>query len=98
MDLHQDRNENDFSQPIITACLGDAADFMVGGFAWADRAKILKVRSGDILVMGGGQPHAISRRSQSLCGHKPASRNRRQVQPDLSQSALARDGVTYPYS
>ncbi len=53
MGLHQDRDERDFSQPIITVCLGDSADFMVGGFARADKATALKVASGDILIMGG---------------------------------------------
>lgn len=53
MGLHQDKDEKDFSQPIITVCLGDAADFMVGGFARADKATPVKVRSGDVLLMGG---------------------------------------------
>ena len=53
MGLHQDRDEQDFAQPIVTVCLGDSADFMVGGFARADKATALKVHSGDVLIMGG---------------------------------------------
>lgn len=53
MGLHQDRDEKDFSQPIITLSLGDAADFLVGGMARSDRAAVIKLRSGDVLLMGG---------------------------------------------
>ena len=53
MGLHQDRDEADFFQPIVTVCLGDSADFMVGGFARSDKATALKVHSGDVLIMGG---------------------------------------------
>lgn len=53
MGLHQDRDERDFSQPIITVCLGDSADFMVGGLKRSDKATAVKVRSGDVLLMGG---------------------------------------------
>ncbi len=53
MGLHQDKDERDFTQPIITICLGDAADFLGGGFARSDKAQNLVVRSGDVLVMGG---------------------------------------------
>ena len=53
MGLHQDRDEKDFSHPIVTVSLGDAADFLVGGFARGDKTQVLKVRSGDILLMGG---------------------------------------------
>ena len=53
MGLHQDRDERDFSHPIITICLGDDADFMVGTFARTDKAEALRVQSGDVLLMGG---------------------------------------------
>lgn len=53
MGLHQDKDEKDFAQPIITVCLGDDADFLIGGFARGDKTKALIVRSGDALIMGG---------------------------------------------
>jgi alkylated DNA repair protein (DNA oxidative demethylase) len=53
MGLHQDKDEKDFAQPIFTVCLGDTADFMVGGFARTDKAHAMKVKSGDVVVMGG---------------------------------------------
>jgi DNA oxidative demethylase len=53
MGLHQDRDEKDFAQPIVTVCLGDDADFLVGGSTRADKATAVVVRSGDIMIMGG---------------------------------------------
>jgi len=53
MGLHQDRDEKDLAQPIVTICLGDNADFMIGGFTRTDRATAFVVSSGDALVMGG---------------------------------------------
>jgi len=53
MGLHQDRDEKDFAQPIFTVCLGDSADFLVGGFARTDKPIVMKVRSGDVILMGG---------------------------------------------
>ena len=52
MGLHQDRDERDFSQPIVTVCLGDAADFLVGGAKRGDKTVAARVESGDVLVMG----------------------------------------------
>jgi DNA oxidative demethylase len=52
MGLHQDKDERDFSQPIITICLGDSADFLVGGPKRSDRPQAFLVQSGDAIVMG----------------------------------------------
>ena len=53
MGLHQDRDEKDFSQPIVTICLGDDADFLVGGAKRTEKKQAIIVRSGDVLIMGG---------------------------------------------
>lgn len=53
MGLHQDRDERDFSQPIITVSLGADGDFLVGGRTRTERAQVLPVRNGDVLIMGG---------------------------------------------
>lgn len=53
MGLHQDRDEKDFAQPIVTMCLGDDADFLVGGPKRADKTTAIIVRSGDVMIMGG---------------------------------------------
>ena len=53
MGLHQDRDEKDFSQPIVTVSLGDDADFLIGGLTRTEKTQALVVRSGDIVIIGG---------------------------------------------
>ena len=53
MGLHQDRDEKDFAQPIVTISLGDDGDFQIGGLTRRERAEVLVLKSGDALVMGG---------------------------------------------
>jgi alkylated DNA repair protein (DNA oxidative demethylase) len=53
MGLHQDRDEKDFVHPIVTVCLGDDADFLVGGPKRGDKTVPVVVRSGDVMIMGG---------------------------------------------
>lgn len=52
MGLHQDRDERDFNQPIVTFSLGDDADFLVGGQTRTEKTTALVVESGDALSMG----------------------------------------------
>lgn len=52
MGLHQDRDERDFTQPIVTISLGDSADFLIGGAARGDKAGVLALASGDAVIMG----------------------------------------------
>lgn len=53
MGLHQDRDEADFSQPVLSISLGDDALFRVGGTRRGDPTRSLWLRSGDVAVMGG---------------------------------------------
>jgi alkylated DNA repair protein (DNA oxidative demethylase) len=53
MTLHQDRDEADFSAPIVSVSLGLPAIFLWGGAQRADRATRLQLNSGDVLVWGG---------------------------------------------
>jgi alkylated DNA repair protein (DNA oxidative demethylase) len=52
MGLHQDRDERDFNQPIVTVSLGASADFLIGGPQRSDRPTVVRVDSGDVLLMG----------------------------------------------
>lgn len=51
--LHQDKNERDFTQPIVSVSLGLPAVFLFGGLRRADRPRRLTVESGDVVVWGG---------------------------------------------
>lgn len=51
--LHQDRNERDFGQPIVSVSLGIPAIFLFGGNERKDRPKRVPVKHGDVVVWGG---------------------------------------------
>ncbi|MFN4312001.1 MAG: alpha-ketoglutarate-dependent dioxygenase AlkB family protein [Ferrovibrio sp.] len=53
MGLHQDRDEADFSAPVVSISLGDDALFRLGGTARRDPTRSFKLASGDVLVLGG---------------------------------------------
>ena len=51
--LHQDRNERDMSQPIVSVSLGVPAVFLFGGVKRKERALRLNLEHGDVVVWGG---------------------------------------------
>ena len=53
MGLHQDKDEEDFSAPVVSISLGDTALFRFGGTERGGKTSTVKLASGDVLVMGG---------------------------------------------
>jgi alkylated DNA repair protein (DNA oxidative demethylase) len=53
LSLHQDRNERDFGQPIVSVSLGLPAVFLFGGLKRGDRPRRLALTHGDVVVWGG---------------------------------------------
>jgi alkylated DNA repair protein (DNA oxidative demethylase) len=53
LSLHQDKNEKDFSQPIVSTSLGLPATFLFGGLNRSDRPIRIQLHHGDIAVWGG---------------------------------------------
>lgn len=53
MSLHQDKDEQDFTQPIVSVSLGIPAVFLFGGFKRTDKALRVKLSHGDVVVWGG---------------------------------------------
>jgi alkylated DNA repair protein (DNA oxidative demethylase) len=53
MGLHQDRDEADFSAPVVSISLGDEALFRLGGTSRQAPTRSFKLSSGDVLVLGG---------------------------------------------
>ena len=51
--LHQDRNERDFNQPIVSVSLGLPATFVFGGLKRSDKLIRVHLTHGDIVVWGG---------------------------------------------
>ena len=53
MGLHQDRDETEFSAPVLSISLGNTCLFRIGGLSRTDRTKSLKLESGDVFILGG---------------------------------------------
>ena len=51
--LHQDKNERDFTQPIVSVSLGLPATFLFGGMERSDKTVRVPVHHGDVIVWGG---------------------------------------------
>jgi alkylated DNA repair protein (DNA oxidative demethylase) len=53
LSLHQDKNERDFANPIVSVSLGLPATFQFGGLKRNDPVKKFALRHGDVAVWGG---------------------------------------------
>lgn len=53
LSLHQDKDEKDFGQPIVSVSLGIPAIFQFGGMERGDKANRVPVVHGDVVVWGG---------------------------------------------
>jgi len=51
--LHQDKNERDYTAPIVSVSLGLPAVFLFGGLRRKDRPQRMRLESGDVAVWGG---------------------------------------------
>jgi DNA oxidative demethylase len=53
LSLHQDKNERDFANPIVSVSLGLPATFQFGGLKRTDPVRKFTLRHGDVAVWGG---------------------------------------------
>jgi DNA oxidative demethylase len=53
MGLHQDRDEEELSAPVVSLSLGETALFRYGGLERTAPTRSVKLRSGDAIVFGG---------------------------------------------
>lgn len=53
MGLHQDKDEGDFSWPVLSVSLGDSALFRVGGLKRSDPTESVWLESGDVALLEG---------------------------------------------
>ncbi len=64
MGLHQDRDEADFTWPVLSLSLGDDGLFRIGNDTRGGRTESVWLTSGDVVVMGGAarlKYHGIDR-------------------------------------
>jgi len=90
MGLHQDRDEADFSVPVLSVSLGDTAIFRLGGARRADPTRSLRLASGDVCRLGGSARlahHGIDRvltgSSQLIAGGGRINLTLRRARPAL---------------
>ncbi|WGD29290.1 alpha-ketoglutarate-dependent dioxygenase AlkB [Ancylobacter sp. WKF20] len=53
MGLHQDRDEREFTAPVLSLSLGDTAVFRIGGTSRKEATRSIRLESGDALVLAG---------------------------------------------
>ena len=53
MGLHRDEDEDVFDAPVVAISLGDDCLFRIGGQKRGGTTKSIRLRSGDIAVLGG---------------------------------------------
>jgi alkylated DNA repair protein (DNA oxidative demethylase) len=53
MGAHVDKDERDFTQPIVSVSLGLPATFLFGGLARSDKPRRYRLVHGDVVVWGG---------------------------------------------
>ena len=53
LSLHQDKDERDFTQPIVSVSLGIPATFLFGGLRREDKCLRIPLTHGDVVVWGG---------------------------------------------
>lgn len=71
---HQDLDERDFSQPVVTVSTGLPATFLVHGETRGGKPLRLPLVDGDVLVMGGASRrhyHAVDRIAPDPAGRVP---------------------------
>lgn len=76
MSLHQDRDEADFTQPIVSISLGLPVTFLWGGQQRRDKPEQHLLEHGDVLVWGGADRlrfHGVKKLAEGqhpLCGRQ----------------------------
>ena len=71
LSLHQDRDEADLNQPIVSVSLGVDATFLWGGPQRSDRVRRLTLTHGDVVVWGGPARLTFHAVDDLKAGHHP---------------------------
>ncbi|MFZ9919234.1 MAG: DNA oxidative demethylase AlkB [Ilumatobacteraceae bacterium] len=77
MGLHQDRDERDFSQPIVSVSLGLPITFVFGGTVRTATKSRLQLQHGDVVVFGGESRLAFHGVGTLRPGEHPSTGNYR---------------------
>jgi alkylated DNA repair protein (DNA oxidative demethylase) len=72
LSLHQDKDEHDFTAPIVSVSLGAPATFLFGGFDRAGKTQRVPLTHGDVVVWGGPARLRYHGVLPLKAGHHPA--------------------------
>jgi DNA oxidative demethylase len=75
--LHQDKDEQDMTAPIVSISLGLSATFLFGGLKRDDKVQRIPLRHGDVVVWGGPSRLAYHGIAPLKNGEHPVTGNRR---------------------
>lgn len=84
MGLHQDRDEADFSFPVVSVSLGDDGLFRIGNATSGGKTESIWLNSGDVVVMGGAGAADLSRGRSNSVQIFHTTAQRRTSEPDLA--------------
>lgn len=65
---HRDEDEEEFAAPVVSVSLGDDAVFHIGGLRRTDPKTRIVLRSGDVVILGGGSRLAYHGVDRVLAG------------------------------
>ncbi len=68
MGLHQDKDEQDLTAPVVSVSLGDTALFRIGGASRRDPSRTVRLTSGDVCVLDGAARMAFHGVDRVLAG------------------------------
>lgn len=77
LSLHQDKNERDFAEPIVSVSLGLPASFQFGGLDRRDPVQKFALQHGDIAIWGGPSRLRFHGVAELKDGHHTAVGRRR---------------------
>ncbi|GLQ58175.1 alpha-ketoglutarate-dependent dioxygenase AlkB family protein [Devosia nitrariae] len=96
MGLHQDRDEEDFSAPVLSVSLGDTARFRLGGTDRKDPTQSFLLRSGDVMLLAGDRRLAYHGVDRVLTGSSRLLEAHPDLFPDGGRINLTMRRVTKP--
>lgn len=93
MGLHQDRDEQELSAPVVSVSLGDTCLFRIGGTARNDPTQSFRLNSGDVVVLGGESRLAFHGVDRIYPGTSPLLKSGGRINLTLRRVTLPRSGV-----
>ncbi len=93
MGLHQDKDEQEFSAPVVSVSLGDSCLFRIGGTSRNDPTRSFRLDSGDVVVLGGQSRLAFHGVDRIYPGTSPLLKSGGRINLTLRRVTLPSSGV-----